>query len=49
MPKKIGGKKLSAKEHRAWKDIYRQTGSGAQATGAVKRMMGKRMKNHGMS
>ncbi len=42
MPEKIHGKKLTAKEHRAWKHIYGSTHSGAQATGAVKKMMQRR-------
>jgi len=35
MPRKLHGKRLSEKEHRQWKHVYDDTGSGAQATGAV--------------
>lgn len=44
MPEKIKGKKLTEKEHRQWKHVYDQTGSGAQATAAVKKSMAKRRK-----
>ena len=44
MPKQIGGHRLTAKEHRQWKDIYRSTKDGAQATSVVKRTMAKRVR-----
>jgi len=44
MPKSINGKKLTPKQHRQWKKVYKKTGSGAAATAAVKRSMGKRRK-----
>jgi hypothetical protein len=44
MPKKLHGKRLSAKEHRQWKHVHEKTGSGAQATGAVKKSRRKRRK-----
>lgn len=37
MPRKLAGKKLTAKEHRQWKHVMESTGSGAQATAAVKK------------
>ena len=37
MPKKLHGKKLTAAEHRQWKHVHRKTGSGAQATAALKK------------
>ena len=37
MPKKLHGKKLSKKEHRQWKHVMESTGSGGQATAAVKK------------
>lgn len=37
MPRKLHGKKLTGKEHRQWKHVMRKTGSGAQATQAVKK------------
>lgn len=45
MPKKIHGKKLTPKQHRQWKHIYDATGSGAQATAAVKKSMRKKKKS----
>ncbi len=42
MPKKIHGKKLTAKEHRQWKHVYERTHDGAQATAVVMRTMAKR-------
>lgn len=44
MPKKIGGKRLTAKQHRQWKKVYNKTGSGAAATAAVKRSIRKKRK-----
>lgn len=37
MPKKIGGKELTEKEHEIWKAVFQKTGSGAMATKAVER------------
>lgn len=37
MPRKIDGKRLTAREDRMWKHVFEATGSGAQATAAVKR------------
>lgn len=37
MPAKIGGRKLTKKEHKIWKSVKRKTGSGATATAAVKK------------
>ena len=42
MPKQIGGKKLTAKQHRQWKKVHRKTGSGAAATAAVKKSRKKK-------
>lgn len=42
MPRQIHGHKLTAKEERQWTHIYESTGSGAQATGVVKKTMNKR-------
>ena len=42
MPKRIGGHKLTAKQHRQWKHVYASTGSGAAATAAVKKSMSRR-------
>jgi len=44
MPKKINGKKLSAKQHRQWRHVFESTGSGAAATSAVKKSIRKRKK-----
>jgi len=45
MPAKIGKHKLTAKEHRQWRHVYNRTGSGAQATAAVKRSIAKRKRS----
>lgn len=37
MPKKIDGRRLTAKEHRQWKHVRQRTGSAAAATAAVKK------------
>jgi hypothetical protein len=47
MPRSIKGHKLTAKEHRQWKHVYQNTGSGAQATGVVKKTMRKRLRKRG--
>lgn len=44
MPKSIGGKKLTPKQHRQWKHVFDKTGSGAAATSAVKKSMRKKGK-----
>jgi len=44
MPKKIGNKKLTPKQHRQWKHVFESTGSAAKATAAVKRSIKKRSK-----
>ena len=42
MPAKLDGHRLTAKEHRQWKHVHDRTGSGAQATAAVKKSRAKR-------
>ena len=42
MPKKLAGKKLTAREHRQWKHVHDSTGSGAAATAAVKKSRRKK-------
>lgn len=42
MPKRLGGKRLSEKEHRQWKEVHKSTGSGGAATAAVKKSRRKR-------
>ena len=42
MPRKLAGKRLTAKEHRQWKHVYKATRSGAKATATVKRSRRKR-------
>jgi hypothetical protein len=42
MSHKLGGKKLSAKEHRQWKHVKRNSGSAAAATAAVKKSRKKK-------
>ena len=37
MPKKLHGKRLTAKEHRQWKKVFKKTGKGGIATSAVKK------------
>lgn len=44
MPKKLHGKKLSAKEHRQWKHVHESTGSGGAATAAVKKSRKRKRK-----
>ena len=44
MPKKLNGKPLSDKEHRQWKHVFEQTGSGGKATAAVKKSRRKKGK-----
>jgi hypothetical protein len=44
MPKKLGGKKLSAKEHRMWEHVHESTGSGAKATAVVRKSRKSREK-----
>jgi hypothetical protein len=44
MPNKLGGKKLTAKEHRQWQHVKRSTGSGAAATAAVKKSRARKSK-----
>lgn len=44
MPKSIGAKKLTAKQHRQWKHVFEKTGSAAQATAAVKKSMKSKKK-----
>lgn len=44
MPRKLGGKRLTAKEHKQWKHVHRKTGSGAQATAAVNKSRAKKRK-----
>ena len=39
MPKKLGGKRLTPKQHRQWKKVFEKTKSGAKATAAVKKGM----------
>ncbi len=42
MPRKLDGKRLTAKEHRQWKHVMKKTGSAAAATAAVKKSRRKR-------
>lgn len=42
MPGQLGGKRLTAKEHRQWEHVRKSTGSAAQATAAVKKSRAKK-------
>ena len=42
MPRKLDGKRLSKKEEKIWKKVFKKTGKGGIATDAVKKYRRKK-------